>query len=344
MYAIRQYEFGPPAVLRYEQVPDPVAGDGQVTVEVHSAGVHLIDTLIRKGVAGGPFPLPSLPMTPGREVAGIVTAVGPHVDSAWLGRRVVAHLGQASGGYATIAVAEQSSLHDIEGLDSATAIAMIGTGRTAVGVLELAEMAADDVVLVLAAAGGLGSLLVQEAVRIGATVVGCASGTATEQMSSKLEKIRSLGAIAVDYSQAGWADQLREQLGSTPPTLLLDGVGGSPSTQAARLVRPGGRIVQFGYSSGSPSKVEDESTRGKDTPRNVADLAEERGIKVSWVLGPRMTDRPGGLRGLETEALGRAARGEWQPWIQIFALPNAAGAHAALEERATTGKVVLDAS
>src|SRR5689334_23278959 len=111
--AIRQYEFGPAEKLVFEEVPAPVPGVGQVRVAVAAAGVHLVDTVIRQGVVGGPFPLPRLPMTPGREVAGVVDVVGAGMGSEWLGRRVVAHLGQASGGYAELAVARAESLHEV---------------------------------------------------------------------------------------------------------------------------------------------------------------------------------------------------------------------------------------
>src|SRR5688572_9641863 len=141
MKAIRQYEFGPPENLRFEAVPDPHPGPGQVRIAVAAAGVHLLDTLIRSGQGGGPFPLPQLPMTPGREVAGTVDLLGPGVEASWPGQRVVAHLGQASGGYSELAVAAVESLHRVpEGVDDDVAVAMIGTGRTAVGLLEVAEL------------------------------------------------------------------------------------------------------------------------------------------------------------------------------------------------------------
>jgi NADPH:quinone reductase len=74
--AIRQYEFGGPDTLRYEDLPDPTPGADQVRIEVHASGVHLIDATLRAGRQEGP-PLPSLPTTPGREVAGVVTSPGP---------------------------------------------------------------------------------------------------------------------------------------------------------------------------------------------------------------------------------------------------------------------------
>ena len=100
MHAVRLHEFGPAGNLRYERVADPRPGPGQVRIAVRVAGVHVLDTHIRAGERAGPFPPPELPAIPGREVAGVVDAVGPGADDAWMGRRVVAHLGQASGGYA----------------------------------------------------------------------------------------------------------------------------------------------------------------------------------------------------------------------------------------------------
>jgi NADPH2:quinone reductase len=157
VHAIRLHAFGPAENLRDEEIPDPQPAADEVRIEVHASGVHLIDTKLRGGVQMGPLPLPELPAIPGREVAGVVDRVGSGVDDAWVGRRVVAHLGAASGGYAELAVAPLTSSHEIPGhVSFDVAVAMIGTGRTAVGILEVAALTGDDVVLVPAAAGGLG--------------------------------------------------------------------------------------------------------------------------------------------------------------------------------------------
>src|SRR4051812_38930489 len=103
MQAIRHHEFGPPATLVLEQLPDLAPAPGQVLIAVEASGVHLMDTSIRRGESG-PLPTPELPTIPGREVAGTVAAVGDDVDGSWLGRRVVAHLGPVPGGYADQAV------------------------------------------------------------------------------------------------------------------------------------------------------------------------------------------------------------------------------------------------
>jgi hypothetical protein len=137
-------------------MPDPHPADGQVRIHVQSAGVHLLDTLVRQGNAGGSRPLPRLPMTPGREVAGVIDQVTRDVDGHLLGRRVVTDRGAASGGYAELALAGAASVHVLPaGLDADQAVTMIGTGRTTMAILEVAAPTTDDVVVVTAAAGAL---------------------------------------------------------------------------------------------------------------------------------------------------------------------------------------------
>src|SRR5215207_9219118 len=317
MLAIRQHVFGGPEELRLEEVPDPHPADGQVRIRVESAGVNLIDASIRRGQTGGPLPPPELPMTPGREVAGVVDEIGSSIDERLHGCLVVTDLGVAGGGYAELALARAESLHVIpEGLDADHAVAMIGTGRTTMAILELAAPTWDDVVVITAAAGGIGTLLVQ-AVR--------ATGG-----QRKVSLSRELGASsAVDYSQPGWTDAVRAALGGRPVTLALDGVGGDIGRTALELLGVGGRLVMFGSSSGTLIEL------------STGDLYR-RGITVSAAIGARIMQRPGGLRSLESSALKAAAEGRLTPVIgQRFALADAAAAHEAIESRATTGKTVL---
>lgn len=325
MFAIRQYAFGPPENLHYEEVPDPEPSAGQVRIAVKAAGVHLIDTSIRAGEAAGAYGRPALPMTPGREVAGAVDAIGPEVDKGWLGKRVVTHLGPASGGYAELAVRETTALHVLpDNLDFDAAVAMIGTGRTAMAILDVAALRSDDVVLITAAAGGLGALVVQAARRAGAFAVGVAGGEA------KVELVRRLGAdVAVDYNRDDWPQVVRESLGGRPVTVALDGVGGRQGRAALELLAPGGRIVLFGWASGEHTQI------------STQDLFE-RGITATAAIGARLMSRPGGFRDFEERALQAAASRELAPLIEHrYALKDAAQAHAALESRATVGKVVL---
>jgi NADPH:quinone reductase len=320
VHAVRLHAFGPAENLRYEEIPDPAPGADQVRIRAEVSGVHLIDTTLRRGVAMGPLPLPDLPAIPGREVAGVVDAVGPDVDERLVGRSVVAHLGAASGGYAELAVAPAGALHEVpDHVPSDVAVAMIGTGRTAVGILDAAALTGDDAVLVTAAAGGLGTLFVQAARNVGAVAVGVAGGP------EKVDRVRASGAeVAVDYLEPDWPDRVRDALGDRDVSVVLDGVGGEAGRAAMELLGVGGRHVMFGWSAGEPTAV------------TTQDLMS-RGLTVT-AIGPRLLPR---LRELEARSLEEAAAGRLAPLVQHFPLARAADAHRALETRATTGKVVL---
>ncbi|MFE4820595.1 zinc-binding dehydrogenase [Streptomyces sp. NPDC056704] len=325
MHAIRLHTFGPAENLTYEKTEDPEPGPGQVRIAVAAAGVHLLDAALRAG-ARGPVPAPTpLPTIPGREVAGTVETLGAGVEGHWLGRRVVAHLGFTPGGYAELAVTDVDRLHEIpENLDFAQAVAMIGTGRTTMGILQFAELGPGSVALIPAAAGGIGTLLVQYARHTGATVIGLAGGP------EKVARVHENGAdLAVDYKDGGWPDRVHAHLGGKPVTVVFDGVGGDVARAAVDLLGPGGKHLVFGWSgegiqSGGPLLVEGVSEQ---------------------VLGPVMLRAAGGpdpVRTLELRALAEAAAGRLTPAVTRFPLAAAAEAHRALETRATLGKVVLE--
>jgi len=317
MHAIRQHEFGPPDRLVLEQLPDLTPVAGQVRIAVAASGVHLLDTTIRRGEPG-PFPAPELPTIPGREVAGTVDLVGEGVDDSWVGRRVVAHLGQVPGGYAEQAVTSADLLFPVpDRVSCADAVAAVGTGRTALGVVELEPATAADVVLVPSAAGGLGWLLVQDAQARGARVIAAAGGAERTARLAELSPDQ-----VVDYSVTGWEQQVEGV------TLVYDGVGGEVGRSALELLRPGGRLVMFGYSAGAPTRLDTGDLIG-------------RSITAGWSLGPRMMALPGGIPGLAARALDRVASGEWRPLVTTYPLADAARAHADLEGRRALGKVVL---
>lgn len=322
MHAIRHHRFGPPEVLAIDEVPDLAPTAGQVRIRVAASGVHLLDCSLRRGEGGGPLPPPELPTIPGREVAGTVDDVGDGVDAGWVGRRVVAHLGLVPGGYATQAVTEPDRLFAVpDHVDLAEAVAAVGTGRTARGILELEQSGPDDVVLVPSAAGGVGWLLVQIALLRGATVVAAAGGP------SRTARLAELGAhLVVDYAEPSWTDRVRDAVGDV--TLVLDGVGGAVGRSCLELLRPGGRHVMFGYSAGAPTAFDQDDVAG-------------RSIAVSWNLGPRMAALPGGIPGLAARSLDALRDGNWRPLVTTYALEEAARAHADLEGRRPLGKVVL---
>ncbi|WP_419707395.1 alcohol dehydrogenase catalytic domain-containing protein [Promicromonospora sp. NFX87] len=348
MDAIRHHSFGPPEVLTLEQIPDPVPGPGEVLVDAVAHGVHLVDTSIRRGEEGPPLPLPSLPTVPGREIAGTVSGVGPGVDPSWTGRRVAAHLGRVpdGGGYARRVVVGTDKLHAIPDgpdgtpLDPADAIAMIGTGRMAVYTLDIAAVTAADVVVVTGAAGGLGTLFVQEALAAGARVVALASSGARLKVLEDLLAGADAGArlALVDYSVPGWTDVARAALCDSPATLVLDGVGGDLGTAATDLLDDGGaaatsapaRLVAYGWASGEPNRY---------TSWAEADQIDSP-IEVRYAVGPDAPSMPD-QRPYQERALARAASGRWRVATHRVPFAEAARAHRELEERRTTGKVVL---
>ncbi|WP_234104468.1 zinc-binding dehydrogenase, partial [Streptomyces venezuelae] len=271
-----------------------------------------------------------LPTVPGREVAGTVDALGEGTDPAWLGKRVVAHLGMAPGGYAELAVTDAARLHALpDHLGEAEAVAMIGTGRTTLGILQFTELGPDSVAIVPAAAGGIGTLLVQYAKNAGATVIGLAGG------SAKVALVEANGAdLAVDYTLADWPEKVRAHLGGRAATVVFDSVGGDTARAAVDLLGKGGQHLVFGWAGAG---LHD----GEPLTYPAEELAA-RGITSESVLGPVMLQKAGGdIRPLELAALDAAATGALRPAVHRFPLANAAGAHRALETRATTGKVVL---
>lgn len=332
MYAVRLHAFGPAENLVHEKAEDPVPGPGQVRIAVAAAGVHLLDTVLREGESG-PYPAPvDLPTIPGREVAGTVESVGGGVGADWLGKRVVAHIGMTPGGYAELTVTEADRLHEIPGtLDAAAAVAMIGTGRTALGVLGSTQLGPDSVVVVTAAAGGIGTLVVQYAKNAGATVVALAGGPA------KVARATENGAgLALDYTRPDWPRAARAYLDGRGlrATVVYDSVGGTTARAAVDLLGPGGQHVVYGWSG--------EGLGAGGPLTFAAEELAERSITSGSALGPKMIERGGGLRALETRALTEAAAGRLRPAVQRFPLAEAAAAHRALETRGTMGKVVLE--
>ncbi|MEV6552291.1 zinc-binding dehydrogenase [Streptomyces sp. NPDC051597] len=318
MLSVVMEEFGGPEVLRARQVEDPVPGPGQVLIDVTYASVTFVETQVRSG--NGPFGRPSLPRVPGNGVGGRVVAVGEGADSALLGTVVVATTG-GEGGYAERALARADEVVPVPpGLALRDAVALLADGRTALLLFRQAEVQPGEKVLVEAAAGGVGSLLVQLAVHAGARVVGAARG------DRKAELVVSLGASYVDYSRESWLRQVREAAGGGELDVAFDGVGGAIGTAAAGALRAGGRISLYGMASGADATLDED------------DLAA-RGIRTLGLFaapGPAETHR------LIGQALRLATEGVLRPVIgQVFPLTAAAKAHAAIEARATLGKTLL---
>jgi NADPH:quinone reductase len=323
MRAIRVLKFGGPEVLETVEVPDVVAGAGQVVVEVSIADVLFLDTQIRGG--WGEFFGLTPPYVPGNGVAGRVTSAGEGVDPGWVGRHVITHTGELGGhgGYAEQAVAAAQTLIPVpDGLDLSAAVALLHDGPTALALIEAARIQPGEWVLVTAAGGGLGILLVQLAHAAGARVVAAARG------SRKLNLARELGTDAVvDYSEPGWAEQVRRATGGGGPDTVFDGAGGQIGLDAFGITAPGGQFSAHGAPAGGFAQIDLQE-------------AARREVTVRGIEQAQFT--PAELARLAEQALAAAASGRITPVIgQTFPLERAADAHTAIEAREVIGKTLL---
>jgi NADPH2:quinone reductase len=321
MRVVEATQFGGPEVLVATEVPDPVAGPGQVVVEVSAADTLFVETEIRRGNGGEYFPV-TPPYVPGGGVAGRVRSAGEGVDTGWLGRPVVTYLSDM-GGYAEQVVAAADGLVPVpDGVGLREAAALLHDGNTALGLMEATGANAGEWVLVTAAGGGLGILLVQLAHAAGARVVGAARG------KRKLDLVREQGADeVVDYSEDGWAERVRELTGGRGVDVVFDGAGGQIGPTALEVTARGGRFSAHGSASGDFALIDPQE-------------AERRGVTVRGIeqvqgIGPEARRRV-------EQALAEAAAGRIRPVIgQTFPLGRAADAHTAIEERAVIGKTLL---
>ncbi|MGW9480306.1 zinc-binding dehydrogenase [Saccharomonospora azurea] len=318
MRVVRMTGFGGPEVLVPGEAPDPEPDAGQVVVRVAYANITFVETQYRRGPFG-PFQVEP-PLVPGNGVGGVVTRVGTKVDPGLIGERVVASL-TGSGGYAEqVAVDAAALLRVPDGVGLDDAVAVLADGRTALLVLDSAGVGEGERVLVEAAGGGVGSLLVQLARAKGATVVAAAGD------GRKRELAADLGAeVTVDYRDDRWIEDVRRRTGGVD--VVFDAVGGAVGRAAFDLLGPGGRFVPYGAAGGVFTEV-------------PAELADERGISVvSWSPG-----EPSRLRDYARQALTEVAQGRLRPVIgQRFPLERAADAHALIESRQALGKTLLDA-
>lgn len=315
MRAVTLERLGPPEALRVETRPDPVAGPGQVVIEVQWASVTFVETQVRAGRPPHPAMVPDLPAVLGNGVAGVIAEVGDGVDASWVGRRVASTTG-GRGGYAErVPVAVDLLIPVPDDLPLRTAAALLADGRTALGLTRISRLAPGEVALVEAAAGGVGTCLLQLARSAGAEAI---AGVGS---ADKFEVAARLGAaLVVDYSDPNWTAAVRNRFDGVD--VVFDGVGGDVGEAAARLLRRGGRLCRYGMASGRYTEV----------PSGRSDIEVLEGTSLP----------PADWHALSVAALERAAAGELRATIgQEFPLDRASDAHAAIEGRATTGKTLL---
>lgn len=315
MKAIRVHELGGPERLTLEEIETPVPADDEVLVRVAAAGVNYADTMMR---SGNYLTRPPLPFTLGYEAAGTVETVGAAVTGLVPGMRVLATT--VSGGYAEFATAKANQVIPIpDGLGYGESTALLVQGLTALGLLN--ETKPGQSILIHAAAGGVGTLLVQLAKFKGLTVIGTASTEA------KLEKVRELGAdFAINYTESGWTDRVLEATGGSGVDWLIEMVGGDIVAENLKVLAKHGTMWIYGAASGQDFKISVLSLMHKN-----------HGIRGYWLMNEPVANRIAFTK----ELLGHIASGRLKIAITEFPLEKAREAHEAIESRRTTGKVVL---
>jgi NADPH:quinone reductase len=323
MKAMKVEEFGEPEVLQYVDVDRPEPGEGEVLIEIRSAGVNYADTMRRRNQY---VESQDLPFIPGSEVAGIVSEVGEGVDDVSTGDRVVTLLG--TGGYAEYAVARARGLIPLpEDLDFDRAAAIPLQGLTAYHCIKTSgALTEGESVLVHAAAGGVGTLSVQMAKLLGGGIV-----IATASSEEKLDLARSLGAdVLIDYTEEDWPEKVREATEGKGADVILEMVGSDFPEKNLKCLNVFGRMVVFGAAS---------RERGTIVP---AALMKRCHAVVGFYL-PQVMRRPDLFVPSLQEILAWISSGELQLTIGgAYPLAQAAAAHSDLEGRKTTGKLVLN--
>jgi NADPH:quinone reductase len=318
--AIRVHRTGGPEVLRLEEVPTPEPGQGQLLVRVEAAGVNFVDVYHRRGLYQV-----QLPFTPGREAAGTVERIGEGVTSARPGDRVVSET--AIGTYAEYAlVAEERAVTVPDGVEASLAAAAMLQGLTAHYLAySTYPLRPGDTCLVHAAAGGVGLLLCQIARRIGARVIGTAGSEAKARLA------REAGAADVIlYNETDFVAETRRLTGGAGVQVVYDSVGRTTFLKGLDCLVPRGMMVLYGQSSGPVEPFDPQLLQQKGS------LFLTRPTVAHYVAG-----RSELLRRTE-ELMGWVKDGSLRVRIdRRLPLAAAAEAHAELEGRRTTGKVLL---
>jgi len=321
MHAIRVHEFGGPEVLRYEEAEQPKPGPGQALVKVGAVGLNFTEIYSRRGAGANAV----LPITPGGEAAGTVEQVGEGVTEVMPGDMVASNA--FSGAYAEYAVAPANRLVAMPAsMDAPHAAAALLQGMTAHYLVHASyPIQRGDTVLVHAAAGGTGLLIVQMAKMLGARVFGTVSS------DEKAKLAREAGADeTIIYTKIDFAQEVRRLTNGEGVHGVYDSVGRDTWEGSLNSLRTRGTLVLFGNASGPVPPIDTSLLSSKGSLRLTrvtlghhiatrAELLDRANDVLNWTTSGKLTLRIGGT----------------------FPLAQAAEAHRQLEGRATTGKLVL---
>ncbi|XP_006649223.2 quinone oxidoreductase 1-like isoform X2 [Oryza brachyantha] len=318
--AIRVHELGGPEVMRWEQVEVGEPKDGEIRIKNTAIGVNFIDVYFREGVYSAP-----LPFVPGMEAVGVVTAVGPGLTGRKVGD-VVAYAGTPMGSYAQEQIIPASVAVPLPpSIDHNTAAAILLKGMTAHVLLRrVVKVQSGDWVLVHAAAGGVGSLLCQWANALGATVIGTVSN---EEKAAQAAQDGCQHVII--YTKEDVVTRVKEFTAGKGVNVVYDSVGKDTYKASVECLATRGMLVSFGQSSGKPD------------PIPLSDLA----AKSLFLTRPSMLHYTATREEL-LESAGEVFANVGSGVLRIrvnhtYPLSQAARAHADLQDRKTSGSILL---
>jgi len=323
MRAVRCHELTGPSSLRVDEgLSEPVAGDGEVLIDVRAAGVNFPDVLVTRGkyqFKGAP------PFVPGGEVAGVVAAVGPGVTSLAPGDRVAATM--LMGAFAErVVVPELAAVRLPDAVGFEVGAATLLTYATTLHALEdRGRLQPGETLLVLGAAGGVGVAAIELGKALGARVIAAAS------TDEKLAFCREHGAdLGINYTREDLKERARELTAGAGVDVVYDPVGGPFSEPALRSIAWKGRYLVVGFASGEIPRI----------PLNLTLLKGCDIVGVFW--GSFAAREPQRNRAHAARILDLVAEGTLRPHVdRVLPFARAAEALERLERRQVLGKVVL---
>jgi len=316
-------EYGPPEQLRIEELPDPVAGPGQVVVDVHAAAVNYPDVLI----LANRYQIPArLPFIPGSEIAGVVSSAAPDVHGIEPGARVMGAM--FVGAFAERVALPATSVSPVpDGIELRSAAAFGVVYQTAYHALRSpGRLRAGETLLVLGAGGGVGLAAVDIGRALGAHVIAAASSP------EKLRAARERGASeCIDYAHENLKERLKEITGKRGVDVVIDPVGGSYAEPALRSLGWRGRFVVVGFAAG-------------EIPRIPLNLVLLKGAELTSLnIGPFQEHEPEEAARNRAELMALWKSGEIEPTVSAtYPLERVAEALRSLAERRAVGKVVIE--
>jgi len=310
-------------VMRIGEVPDPVAGDGQVLIDVVATAVNRADVLQRQGSYPPP---PGASDVLGLECSGRVAAVGDGVSRWQVGEEVTALL--SGGGYAEqVAVAAGQVMAVPEGVDLHTAAALPEVACTVwSNVFMLAGLQRGETLLVHGGSSGIGTMAIQLAAAMGARVA------VTAGSAEKLQRCRELGAdILVNYHDRDFVEDVRDATGGSGADVVLDNMGAAYLGRNVDVLAANGRLVVIGLQGGAKGEL------------NLAKLLQKRAAVLATSLRARPPrEKAAIVSAVEEHVWPLVADGSVRPVVhEVFALSDVREAHRCVEDSAHVGKVLL---